>query len=59
MMVELCTTKREIRGDGGDHHQNHGLKRISGERKLTIPNTAGTSPNSAYNNTDTRYSKHN
>jgi len=58
-MVELSTRKREIRGDGGNHHEKLGLKRISCASQLTIPDMAGTSPDPAGNNTDTRSSKPN
>jgi len=58
-MVELSTRKREIRGDGGNHHEKLGLKRISCASRLTIPDTAGTSTDPAGNNTDTRSSKPN
>jgi len=58
-MVELSTSKREIRGDGGNHHENLGLERISCASQFTIPDTAGTSPDLAGNNTDTRSSKPN
>ena len=58
-MVELSTRKREIRGDGGNHHEKLGLERISCASQLTIPDTAGTSPDPAGNNTDTRSSKPN
>jgi len=46
-MVELSTRKREIRGDGGNHHEKLGLKRILCVSQLTIPDTAGTSPDPA------------
>jgi len=58
-MVELSTRKRVIRGDGGNHHEKLGLKRISGASQLTISDMAGTSPNPAGNNTDTKSSKPN
>jgi len=53
-MVELRTRKREMRGYGGNHHEILGLKRISCASQLTIPDTAGTSPDPACNITDTR-----
>jgi len=56
-MVELSTRKREIRGDGGNHYEKLGLERISCASQLTIPNTAGTSPDPAGNITDTGSSK--
>jgi len=58
-MVQLSTRKREIRGDGGNHHEKLGLQRILCASQLTIPDTAGTSPDPAGNNTDTRSSKPN
>ena len=58
-MVELNTRKREIRGDGGNHHEELGLKRISCVSEFTILNRAGTSPDLAGNNTKTRSSKPN
>jgi len=59
VMVELSTRKREIRGDGGNHHEKQGLKRISCASQFTIPDMAGTSPDPAGNNTDTTSSKPN
>jgi len=58
-MVELRTRKREMRGDGGNHHEKPGFKRNSCARQLTIPDTAGTSPDPARNCTDTRSSQPN
>jgi len=58
-MVELSTRKREIRGDGINHDEKLGLERISCASQLTIPNTAGVSPDSADNNTNMRSSKPN
>jgi hypothetical protein len=58
-MVELSARKREIRGDGGNHHEKLGLERISCASQLTIPDTAGTSPDPAGNNIDTKSSKPN
>ena len=58
-MVELSTRKREIRGDGGNHHEKLGLERNSCASQLTIPDTAGTSPDPAGNITDTGSSKPN
>jgi len=55
----LSTRKREIRGDGGNHHEKLGLKRISCASQFTIPDTARTCPDPAGNNTDTRSSKPN
>jgi len=53
-MVELKTRQREMRGYGGNHHEELGLKIISCASKFTIPDTAGTSPDLASNYTDTR-----
>jgi len=58
-MVELSTRKRGIRGDGGNHHEKLGLKRISCASQFTIPDMAGTSSDPAGNNTDTRFCKPN
>jgi len=44
-------------GDGGNHHEKLGLKRISGASKFTIRDTAGMSPNRACIITDRRSSK--
>jgi len=52
VMVELRTRKREMRGDGGNHHEKLGLNRILCASQLTIPDRAGTSPNLACNNTN-------
>jgi hypothetical protein len=52
-MVELSTRTREIRGDQGNHHDKLGLERISCASQLTIPETAGMSPDPAGNITDT------
>jgi len=46
--------KREIRGDGGNHHEKLGLKRISCVSQLTSPDKAGTSPDPASKFTNTR-----
>jgi len=58
-MVELSTRKRDIRGDGGNHHEKLGLERISCGSQLTIPDTAGTSPDPAGNITNMGASKSN
>jgi len=52
-MVELRTRENEMRGDGGNHHEKLGLRRISCARQFAIPDTAGTIPDPAYNITDT------
>jgi len=54
-MVELRTRK----GDGGNNHEKLGLKRISCASQYTIPDMAGTRPDPAGNNTDTRSSQPN
>jgi len=48
-----------MRGDEGNHHEKLGLKRISSASRLTIPDTAGTTPDPAGKNTDTRPSQPN
>jgi len=48
-----------MRGDGGNHHERLGLKRISCVSQFTIPEMAGTTPNLACKNTDTRSSQPN
>jgi len=58
-MVELSTRKRAMSGDEGYHHEILGLKRILCASQFTIPDKAGTSPDPAGNNTDTRSSKPN
>jgi len=55
-MVELRTRKREMRGDGRNHHEKLGLGRISCASQFTIPDTAGAIPDPACNYTDTRSS---
>ena len=47
------------RGDGTNHHEKLGLKRISCASQFTNPDTAGTSPDPACNNTDMRSSQPN
>ena len=42
-----------MRGDGGNHHEKLGLKRISYPSQFTIPDAAGTGPYPASNYTDT------
>jgi len=58
-MVELRMRKREMRGGGTNHQEKLGLERILCARQCTIPNTAGTSPNLACNNTNQRSSQPN
>jgi len=54
-MVELRTRK----GDGGNNHEKLGRERILWASQCTIPDTPGTSPDPACNNTDTRSSQPN
>jgi hypothetical protein len=58
-MIELRTRKREMRGYEGNHHEKMGLMRIPCLSQLTIPDTAGKSPDAACNYTDTMSSKPN
>jgi hypothetical protein len=58
-MVELSTRKRDIRGDGGNHHEKLGLERISCASQLTRPDMEATSPDLAGNITDMGASKPN
>jgi hypothetical protein len=58
-MVELSTRKREIRGDGGNHHEKLGLEQIACASQLTIHDTAGRIPDPAGKITDTGSSKPN
>jgi len=48
-----------MRGDGGNHPEKLGLKRISCASQLSIPDKAGTTPDPGGKNTDTRSSKPN
>jgi len=48
-----------MRGDGGNHHEKLGLKRISCASQSTIPDTAGTTADPVGKNIDTRSSKSN
>jgi len=48
-----------MRGDGGNHHEKLGLRRISCANQFAILNTAGMSPDPACNITDTRSSQPN
>jgi len=56
-MVESRTRKREMRGDGANHHEKLELRRILCASQYTIPDTAGTNPDPACNYTDTRSSQ--
>jgi len=53
-MVELSARKTEMRGYGWNHHETMGIKRISCDSQLTIPDMAGTSPDRACNYTHKR-----
>jgi hypothetical protein len=53
-MIDLRTRKREMRGYVGNHHEKLGLKKIPCASQLTIPDTAGKSPDPACNYTETR-----
>jgi len=59
VIVELRTRQREMRGYVGNHHEKLGLIRISCPSQVTIPDTAGTSPDLVWNTTNTRSSQHN
>jgi len=48
-----------MRGNGGNQDEKLGPKTILCSSKLTIPDTAGTTPDPAGNNTYTRFSKPN
>ena len=47
-----------MRGDGGNHQERLGHKRISCASQFTMPNMAGMSPDPTCNFTDTRSSQH-
>jgi len=49
--------KREMRGDGGNHHEKLGLRRISCANQCTVPDTAGMSPDPACNHTNRKSSE--
>ena len=53
-MEQFWTKKREIRGDGGNHHEKLGPKRNFCASQFTIPNTPGTSPDLICNNPNMR-----
>ena len=55
----LRTRKGEMGGNGGNHHEKLGHKKISCGSQFTIPDTAGTSHDPAHNITDMRSSKPN
>jgi len=48
---------REMRGDGGKHHEKLGLKRLSRVGQYTIPDTAGRGPDPECNYTETKFSQ--
>jgi len=48
-----------MRGDGGNHHEKLGLKRMPCASQFTIPDTAGTNPDPACNYTHTSSSQPN
>jgi hypothetical protein len=58
-MVEFRTRKGVITGFDGNHHEKPELIRISCGCRLTIPDTAGTSPDPECNYTDMRFSQPN
>jgi len=47
---------REMRGDGGNHHEKLGLKRSSSASQFDISDTAGISADPECNHTNTRTS---
>jgi hypothetical protein len=57
--VEYKKERDQIRGDGGNHDDKQGLERIFCASQLTIPDTAGTSPDPAGNITHSGSSKPN
>jgi len=48
-----------MRGDGKNHHEKLGIKRIFCACQFAIPDTAGTIPDQAWNHSDTRSSESN
>jgi hypothetical protein len=58
-MVDWRTRMRVIRGDGGNYHEKLELKRISYVSQYTIQDLSGTSPDPAFDYTDTRSSQPN
>jgi len=58
-MVELMKRTREMNGDGTNHHEKLGLKRITSASESTIPDVARRSPDPECNNTDTMSSQPN
>jgi len=59
VIVELSTTKREIKGDGGNHLEKLGLENISWASQLTFLDMAGTIPDPLGNIMDRWSSKPN
>jgi len=59
VMVELKTRMRKPRVYWGNHHEKLGLKIISSESPFTIPDMAGTTPDTGCNYTDMRSSQPN
>jgi len=49
--------KREMTGDGGNHHEKLGIKRIACASQCTVPDTADTRPDPEFNNTHTMSSQ--
>jgi hypothetical protein len=56
-MVKSWTREREMRGDGGNHHETRGLKIVACVSQFTIPDTACISPDPTCNYTDKMSSK--
>jgi hypothetical protein len=52
-MVELSKRKKDISGDGGNHHEELGLGKSSCASQLTIADKAGKIADQAGNITDT------
>jgi len=56
VIVEFRARKREMTGDGGNHHEKLELKRISCASHFTIADAAGISPDQARNISNMRSS---
>jgi hypothetical protein len=54
VMVQLRTRKSEMRRYGGNDHEKLGLHTILYAGQCAIPETAGTTPDTAGRNTNTR-----
>jgi len=52
----LRTRKREMKGDGGNHHDKLELQRVAFASQCSISDTAGMSPDPAGNSTNSRSS---